>query len=286
MTGASGAPGRKPGLQGLTGRKPRPAVCGVPGHRGATEDQGPAFLPDRGRRGAGGRLAGLGPDLGPVPRWPDHGRRAPGAAATAPDQGTGRAVRQGEGVAALAGACCMDQDREFLPGQAGHRGGCLAFKGSQAASRAPLCGAYRGTGAQQTIKASSSCRIGADMGPVAGSLILGLILGLCPAGRIMDEGRPEPPPRPRIRTQGGRSGKVKGWRRWPGSWPGPAAWIRTGNFDRGKRGTGAEARPSGAHRPRAAPRCAGRTGAPGRNGRSRPRLPAGSGQTWGRCPDR
>ena len=124
------------------------------------------------------------------------------------------------------------------------------------------------------------------MGPVAGSLVLGLILGLCPGGgvvptgRIMAEGRPEPPPRPRIRAQGGPSGKVKGWRRWPGSWPWPAAWIRTGNFDRGKRGTGAEARPSRAHRPRAAPRCAGRTGAPGRNGRSRPRPPAGSGQTW------
>ena len=73
---------------------------------------------------------------------------------------------------------------------------------------------------------------------------------------------------------------MKGWRRWPGSWPGPAAWIRTGNFDRGKRGTGAEARPSRTHRPQAAPRCAGRTGAPGRNGRSRPRPPAGSGQTW------
>ena len=35
-----------------------------------------------------------------------------------------------------------------------------------------------------------------------------LILGLCPgggrdaAGRIMDEGRPEPPPRPRIRGTG------------------------------------------------------------------------------------
>ena len=94
----------------------------------------------------------------------------------------------------------------------------------------------------------------------------------------MDKGRPEPPPRPRIRAQGGPSGKVKGWRRWPGSWPGPAAWIRAGNFDRGKRGTGAEARPSRAHRLQAAPRCAGRTGAPGRNGRSRPRLPAGSGQ--------
>ena len=75
---------------------------------------------------------------------------------------------------------------------------------------------------------------------------------------------------------------MKGWRRWPGSWPWPAAWIRTGNFDRGKRGTGAEARPSRAHRPRAAPRCAGRTGAPGRNGRSRPRPPAGSGPAGGR----
>ena len=58
---------------------------------------------------------------------PGGGRGAPagrimaegrtGAAATAPDQGTGRAVRQGEGVAVLAGivavACRMDQDREF-----------------------------------------------------------------------------------------------------------------------------------------------------------------------------
>ena len=52
-----------------------------------------------------------------VSRWPDHGQRTPVAAATAPEQGAGRAVRQGEGVAALAGivavACCMDQDREF-----------------------------------------------------------------------------------------------------------------------------------------------------------------------------
>ncbi|WP_448339567.1 hypothetical protein AB9L13_11210 [Desulfovibrio piger] len=52
-----------------------------------------------------------------VSRWPDHGRRTPGAAATAPEQGAGRAVRQGEGVAVLAGivavACRMDQDREF-----------------------------------------------------------------------------------------------------------------------------------------------------------------------------
>ena len=137
-----------------------------------------------------------------------------------------------------------------------------------------MCGAYRGTGAQQTIKAPSPCRIGAAVGPVAGLLVLGLILGRCPGG-----GRGAPlagswPKHarsrrhgPRIRVQGGPSGKVKGWRRWPGSWPGPAAWIRTGDFDRGKRGTGAEARPSRAHRPRAAPRCAGRTGAlPGHRG--------------------
>ena len=133
------------------------------------------------------------------------------------------------------------------------------------------------TGAQRKIKAPPSCRIGADVGPVPGSLIL----GLCPAGRIMAEGRPEPPPRPRIGAQGGPSGKVKGWRRWPGSWPGPAAWIRAGNFDRGKRGTGADAWPSRAHGPQAAPRCAGRTGAPGRNGRSKPRPPAGSGPAVG-----
>ena len=111
-----------------------------------------------------------------------------------------------------------------------------------------------------------------------------LILGLCPgggrdaAGRIMDEGRPEPPPRPRIRGTGRAVRQGEGVAALAGSWPGPAAWIRAGNFDRGKRGTGAEARPSRAHRPQAAPRCAGRTGAPGRNGRSRPRLPAGSGQ--------
>ena len=103
MTGASGAPGRKPGLQGLTVRKPRPVVRGVPGHRGAADDQGPVLLPDRGSRGPlGGSLAlglilGLCPGSGVVPRWPDHGRRTPGAAATAPDQGAGRAVRQGEG---------------------------------------------------------------------------------------------------------------------------------------------------------------------------------------------
>ncbi|WP_448339571.1 hypothetical protein AB9L13_11235 [Desulfovibrio piger] len=64
-----------------------------------------------------GLILGQRPGGGVVPRWPDHGQRTPGAAATAPDQGTGRAVRQGEGVAVLAGimavACCMDQDREF-----------------------------------------------------------------------------------------------------------------------------------------------------------------------------
>ena len=69
LTGASGAPGRMPGLQGFTGHAPRPVVWGVPGHRGATDDQSPVSLPDRGSRGAGGRFAGLGADLGPVPRW-------------------------------------------------------------------------------------------------------------------------------------------------------------------------------------------------------------------------
>ena len=135
-------------------------------------------------------------------------------------------------------------------------------------------------GSGQPVAGGRFAGLGADLGPVP------RWWPWCPAGRIMAEGRPEPPPRPRIRAQGGPSGTVKGWRRWPGSWPWPAAWIRAGNFDRGKRDTGAEARPSRAHRPRAAPRCAGRTGAPGRNGRSRPRLPAGSGQTWGQCPDR
>ena len=64
-----------------------------------------------------GLILGQRPGGGVVPRWPDHGRRTPGAAATAPDRDTGRAVRQGEGVAVLAGivavACRMDQDREF-----------------------------------------------------------------------------------------------------------------------------------------------------------------------------
>ena len=117
LTGASGAPGRKPGLQGLTGRKPRPVVRGVPGHRGATEDQGSVLLPDRGSRGPlGGSLIlglilGQRPGGGVVPRWPDHGRRTPGAAATAPDRDTGRAVRQGEGGGAVFGAMPLQRVR-------------------------------------------------------------------------------------------------------------------------------------------------------------------------------
>ena len=83
----------------------------------------------------------------------------------------------------------------------------MAFKGSQATSRAPLCGAYRGTGAQRKIKAPSSCRIGADVGPVAGSLILGR--GAPLAGSWTKDARSRRHG-PGSGAQGGPSGKVKG----------------------------------------------------------------------------
>ena len=136
MTGASGAPGRKPGLQGLTGRKPRPVVRGVPGHRGAADDQGPVLLPDRGSR------------------WP------------------------------VAGSLILGLILGLCPG--GGRG-------------APLAGSW--------TKDARSRRHGPGSGAQGGPS--GKVKGWRP-GRIMDEGRPEPPPRPRIGTQGGPSGKVKG----------------------------------------------------------------------------
>ena len=205
-------------------------------------------------------------------------------------RGTGWAVRQGEGVAAWPGSwpwpAAWIRTGNF---DRGKRGTGAEARPSRAhrPRAAPRCAGRTGApgrngrsrprppaGSGQPWAAGRFADLGADLGPVP------RWWPCCPAGRIMDKGRPEPSPRPRIRAQGGPSGKVKGWRRWPGSWPWPAAWIRTGNFDRGKRGTGAEARPSRAHRPQAAPRCAGRTGAPGRSGRSRPRPPAGSGQPW------
>ena len=97
LTGASGAPGRKPGLQGLTGRKPRPVVRGVPGHRGAADDQGPVLLPDRGSRGPLGGSLALGLILG---LCPGGGRAAPLAGSWPKDA---RSRRHGPGSGHRAG---------------------------------------------------------------------------------------------------------------------------------------------------------------------------------------
>ena len=97
LTGASGTPGRKPGLQGLTGHEPRPVVRGVPGHRGAADDQGPVLLPDRGSRWPVAGSLALGLILG---RCPGGGRGAPLAGSWTKDA---RSRRHGPGSGHRAG---------------------------------------------------------------------------------------------------------------------------------------------------------------------------------------